>query len=210
AGGGWPGAADRSGRCGGRGAVRSQAVRRGGSRAMSVDVLTFGCRLNAYESEGIRREAEAGALADTVVVNTCAVTAGAVRQGRQTTREKWRARAAARTREARWAGRAEPARFAAMPEVDRVLGNEEKMRAAAWADTQRAFAGDFGIAAEEKIVVNDIMAVRETAPHLIDGFEGRARAVVQVQNGCDHRCTFCIIPYGRGNSRSVPMGEVVD
>jgi len=176
---------------------------------MSVDVLTFGCRLNAYESEVIRREAEAAGLADAVVVNTCAVTAEAVRQARQTIRKIARERPQARIVVTGCAAQTEPARFAAMPEVDRVLGNEEKMRAAAWADAQRAFASDFGIAAEEKIVVNDIMAVRETAPHLIDGFEGRARAVVQVQNGCDHRCTFCIIPYGRGNSRSVPMGEVV-
>jgi threonylcarbamoyladenosine tRNA methylthiotransferase MtaB len=97
-----------------------------------------------------------------------------------------------------------------MAEVDRVLGNEEKLSSAAWSDTGVSFGRPtFGVAAEEKVVVNDIMAVRETALHLIDGLEGRARAFVQVQNGCDHRCTFCIIPYGRGNSRSVPMGEVV-
>src|SRR5206468_1469340 len=100
--------------------------------------------------------------------------------------------------------------FAGMREVDRVLGNEEKLKAAAWQETRRAFATpDFGLAAEEKVVVNDIMAVKETAPQLVDSFEGRTRAIVQVQNGCDHRCTFCIIPFGRGNSRSVPMGEVV-
>jgi threonylcarbamoyladenosine tRNA methylthiotransferase MtaB len=108
------------------------------------------------------------------------------------------------------AAQTEPATFAGMREVDRVLGNEEKLRASAWQETRRVFAApDFGLAAEEKIVVNDIMAVKETAPHLVDSFEGRTRAIVQVQNGCDHRCTFCIIPFGRGNSRSVPMGEVV-
>src|SRR5215471_8656780 len=125
---------------------------------MSVDVLTFGCRLNAYESEVIRREAEAARLADTVVVNTCAVTAEAVRQARQTIRKIARERPQARIVVTGCAAQIEPARFATMPEVDRVLGNEEKMHAAAWADTQRAFAlsfgGDFGIAAEEKIVVN--------------------------------------------------------
>ena len=108
------------------------------------------------------------------------------------------------------AAQTEPATFAAMPEVDRVVGNTEKFDVAAWSDTRAAFdRGAFGIDAEEKIVVNDIMAVRETALHLIDGIEGRTRATVQIQNGCDHRCTFCIIPYGRGNSRSVPMGEIV-
>src|SRR5262245_45163337 len=190
---------------------------------MSVDVMTFGCRLNAYESEVIRREAEAAGLAETVVVNTCAVTAEAVRQARQAIRKLARERPSARIVVTGCAALTEPATFAAMGEVDRVLGNDEKLRPAAWAETQRAFAvslyspasgggvgRDFGFAAEEKVVVNDIMTVTETAPHLIDGFEGRARAVVQVQNGCDHRCTCCIIPYGRGNSRSVPMGEVVD
>jgi threonylcarbamoyladenosine tRNA methylthiotransferase MtaB len=177
---------------------------------MSVDVVTFGCRLNAYESEVIRREAAAAGIADTVVVNTCAVTAEAVRQARQAIRKVARERPGARIVVTGCAAQTEPATFAAMGEVDRVLGNDEKLRSAAWAETGRAFgAGDFGIAAEEKVVVNDVMAVKETAPHLIDGFEGRARAVVQVQNGCDHRCTFCIIPYGRGNSRSVPMGAVV-
>jgi threonylcarbamoyladenosine tRNA methylthiotransferase MtaB len=178
---------------------------------MSIDVVTFGCRLNAYESEVIRREAQAAGLADTVVVNTCAVTAEAVRQARQAVRKLRRERPGARIVVTGCAAQTEPETFARMGEVDRVLGNDEKLRAAAWAETSAAFAraGNFGIAAEEKIVVNDIMAVAETAPHLIDGFEGRVRAVVQVQNGCDHRCTFCIIPYGRGNARSVPMGEVV-
>jgi threonylcarbamoyladenosine tRNA methylthiotransferase MtaB len=173
-----------------------------------VDVITFGCRLNAYESEVIRRNAAAAGLADTVVINTCAVTAEAVRQARQAIRKARRERPGARIVVTGCAAQTEPATFAAMHEVDRVLGNEEKLSASAWADTAVSFAG-FGIDAEEKVLVNDIMAVRATAPHLIDGLDGRARAFVQVQNGCDHRCTFCIIPYGRGNSRSVPMGEVV-
>jgi threonylcarbamoyladenosine tRNA methylthiotransferase MtaB len=176
---------------------------------VTVDVMTFGCRLNANESEAIRREAQAAGLTDTVVVNTCAVTAEAVRQARQAIRKLAREQPNVRIVVTGCAAQTEPATFAHMREVDRVLGNDEKLKGAAWRDTQRALgAHDFGLA-EEKIVVNDIMAARETAPQLIDGFEGRTRAIVQVQNGCDHRCTFCIIPYGRGNSRSVPMGEVV-
>jgi threonylcarbamoyladenosine tRNA methylthiotransferase MtaB len=166
---------------------------------MAVDVVTFGCRLNATESEIIRREAEAAGLRDTVVMNTCAVTAEAVRQARQAIRRVRRERPAARIVVTGCAAQIEPATFADMPEVDRVLGNEEKLRATSWANLD----GD------EKVMVNDIMAVRETAAHLIDGLEGHTRGFVQVQNGCDHRCTFCIIPLGRGNSRSVPMGEVV-
>ena len=177
---------------------------------MSVDVLTFGCRLNAYESEVIRRNAAGAGLADVVVVNTCAVTGEAVRQARQAIRKLKRDRPEARILVTGCAAQTEPETFADMAEVDRVIGNDEKMRPDAWADTRAYLArGPFGIGAEQKIAVNDIMAVKETAPHLIDGIEGRARAVVQVQNGCDHRCTFCIIPFGRGNSRSVPMGEVV-
>src|SRR5438067_6374510 len=181
---------------------------------MSVDVVTFGCRLNASESDVIRGAAEAAGLVDTVVVNTCAVTAEAVRQARQAIRKLARERPGARIVVTGCAAQTEPESFAQMGEVDRVIGNDDKLRAHAWRAARAAFAGvrDFGVAAEEKIVVNDIMAVRETAPHLVDGLgslDRRARAVVQVQNGCDHRCTFCIIPYGRGNSRSVPMGEVV-
>ena len=177
---------------------------------MSVDVVTFGCRLNAYESEVIRRNAEDAGLADAVVVNTCAVTGEAVRQARQAIRRLRRERPGARILVTGCAAQTEPETFAAMREVDRVIGNDEKMRADAWRETRDALARDaFGLATEEKIAVNDIMAVRETAAHLIDGLDGRARAFVQVQNGCDHRCTFCIIPFGRGNSRSVPMGEVV-
>jgi threonylcarbamoyladenosine tRNA methylthiotransferase MtaB len=177
---------------------------------MTIDVVTFGCRLNTTESEVIRSNAAAAGLNDTVVVNTCAVTAEAVRQARQTIRRLRRERPDARIVVTGCAAQTEPERFAAMDEVDRVLGNEEKLSPRAWSDARDFFASEaFGIASEEKIVVNDIMAVRETAVHLIDGIEGRVRAFVQVQNGCDHRCTFCIIPYGRGNSRSVPMGEVV-
>jgi len=177
---------------------------------MSVDVLTFGCRLNAYESEVIRRNAAGAGLADVVVVNTCAVTGEAVRQARQAIRKLKREHPQARILVTGCAAQTEPETFAGMAEVDRVIGNDEKMRPDAWADTRNFLEGrPFGIGAEQKIAVNDIMAVTETAPHLIDGIEGRARAVVQVQNGCDHRCTFCIIPFGRGNSRSVPMGEVV-
>ncbi|ARP98960.1 tRNA (N(6)-L-threonylcarbamoyladenosine(37)-C(2))-methylthiotransferase MtaB [Pseudorhodoplanes sinuspersici] len=177
---------------------------------MSVEIVTFGCRLNTHESEIMRQKASEAGLADAVVVNTCAVTAEAVRQARQTIRKLRREKPDARIVVTGCAAQTEPATFAAMPEVDRVVGNTEKFDVSAWADTRRAFEdGAFGIGAEEKIVVNDIMAARETALHLIDGIEGRARATVQIQNGCDHRCTFCIIPYGRGNSRSVPMGEIV-
>ncbi|MBN9049058.1 MAG: tRNA (N(6)-L-threonylcarbamoyladenosine(37)-C(2))-methylthiotransferase MtaB [Rhizobiales bacterium] len=171
---------------------------------MTIDVVTFGCRLNIHESEVMRRHAAAAGVSDTVVVNTCAVTAEAVRQARQTVRRLRRERPDARIVVTGCAAQTEPAQFAAMPEVDLVLGNQEKLDAAAW----RALP-DFGVGAEEKIVVNDIMAVRETALHLVDGIEGHTRAFVQMQTGCDHRCTFCIIPYGRGPSRSVPMGEVV-
>jgi threonylcarbamoyladenosine tRNA methylthiotransferase MtaB len=173
---------------------------------MSVEVVTFGCRLNAAESEVIRREANRAGLSDTVVVNTCAVTAEAVRQARQAIRALRRERPQVKIVVTGCAAQTEPQTFAAMAEADRVLGNTEKLSADVWARTR----ADFGVADAPKTIVNDIMAVRETAAHLIEGFAGRARAFVQVQNGCDHRCTFCIIPYGRGNSRSVPMGAVVE
>src|SRR5262245_5816139 len=177
---------------------------------MSVDVVTFGCRLNAYEAEVIRCQAQAAGLADTVVVNTCAVTAEAVRQSRQAIRRLKRERPDARIVVTGCAAQTEPGTFAGMPEVALVLGNEEKVSAEAWrAQRETLMRASAGLPLEAKVAVNDIMAVTETATHLVDGFEGRARAFVQVQNGCDHRCTFCIIPYGRGNSRSVPMGEVV-
>jgi threonylcarbamoyladenosine tRNA methylthiotransferase MtaB len=178
---------------------------------MSIDVVTFGCRLNTSESEKLRGLAGAAGLDGLVVVNTCAVTGEAVRQARQAIRKLRRERPEATIVVTGCAAQTEPATFAAMAEVDRVLGNAEKFDPARWRETRAHLArpNDFGVGAAEKAVVNDIMAVRETAPQLIGGFEGRARAFVQVQNGCDHRCTFCIIPYGRGNSRSVPMGEVV-
>src|SRR6516164_4113453 len=173
---------------------------------MGIEVVTFGCRLNAAESEVIRREATRAGFSDTVVVNTCAVTSEAVRQARQAIRALRRRRPSAKIIVTGCAAQTEPEAFAAMPETDRVIGNGEKLSSAGWTQARAAFDID-GAA---KIIVNDIMAVKETAPHLVDTFSGRARAFVQVQNGCHHRCTFCIIPFGRGNSRSVPMGAVVE
>ncbi|MEC9432543.1 MAG: tRNA (N(6)-L-threonylcarbamoyladenosine(37)-C(2))-methylthiotransferase MtaB [Pseudomonadota bacterium] len=177
---------------------------------------TFGCRLNAYETEAMKELAAAEGLSDAVIVNTCAVTAEAVRQARQRIRKLRRDNPGARVIVTGCAAQTEPETFAAMPEVDLVLGNLEKMQAPAWArlaaearKAEAAGAPGFG-AASEPIRVDDIMSATETAGHLIDGFGTRARAYVQVQNGCDHRCTFCIIPYGRGNSRSVPAGVVVE
>jgi threonylcarbamoyladenosine tRNA methylthiotransferase MtaB len=180
---------------------------------MSVDVVTFGCRLNAFESEVIAREAERAGLADTIVVNSCAVTNEAVAQARQSIRRLKRERPKARIVVTGCAAQTNPEMFAGMPEVDRVVGNDDKMRSEAWRAARTAFdaATGFGIARSEKIALADIMAVREMAPHLLEGFQnGLPRVFVQVQNGCDHRCTFCIIPYGRGNSRSVPIGAVVE
>ncbi len=174
---------------------------------MSVEVVTLGCRLNAFESEVIRREAENAGLDDTIVINTCAVTNEAVAQARQTIRRLRRDQPNTRIVVTGCAAQTEPEMFAAMPEVDRVLGNDDKMHGEAWRDTRAAF----DVASEQNIAVTDIMAVKEMAPHLVSGFQsGLPRVFVQVQNGCDHRCTFCIIPYGRGNSRSVAMGAVVD
>jgi threonylcarbamoyladenosine tRNA methylthiotransferase MtaB len=167
---------------------------------MSVEVVTFGCRLNAAESEVIRRNAERAGCSDTVVVNTCAVTAEAVRQARQAIRALRRERPQANIVVTGCAAQTEPQTFAAMGEADRVLGNAEKLSAAAWGAARHSAA---------KAIVGDIMAVKGTSAHLIDTFANRTRAFVQVQNGCDHRCTFCIIPFGRGNSRSVPMDAVV-
>ncbi|MFT3726923.1 MAG: tRNA (N(6)-L-threonylcarbamoyladenosine(37)-C(2))-methylthiotransferase MtaB [Terricaulis sp.] len=162
-----------------------------------VEILTLGCRLNAYESEAMRALAGEAALKNAVIVNTCAVTNEAVRQARQTIRRARRERPDAEIIVTGCAAQIDPSSFAAMPEVSRVLGNAEKMRAGAFT------------AHGERVAVADIMSVREIASHLIDGFSERTRAYVQVQNGCDHRCTFCIIPYGRGNSRSAPAGDVV-
>ncbi len=166
-----------------------------------LDIITFGCRLNAYESEVMREHAAAAGLTSAVIVNTCAVTAEAVRQARQAIRRTRRERPDAKIIVTGCAAQIDPDRFAAMDEVDHVIGNQEKLEA-------KTFAG-LGIGGTERVVVNDIMSVTETASHLLEGFGSRARAYVQIQNGCDHRCTFCIIPFGRGPSRSVPAGEVV-
>ena len=169
-----------------------------------VDIVTFGCRLNAYESEVIRARAAEDGLSNAIVFNTCAVTNEAVRQARQAIRKARRENPDAKLIVTGCAAQIDPAAFAAMTEVDLVLGNAEKSQAGAYADT----APDLPDAG--RVRVNDIMSVRETAGHLIDGLKDRARAYVEVQNGCDHRCTFCIIPYGRGNSRSAAAGEVVE
>ncbi len=168
-----------------------------GSERREPAVITFGCRLNAYESEVMRGHARKAGLEDAVIVNTCAFTAEAERQARQAIRKLRRESSTARIIVTGCAAQIDPDRFADMPEVDQVLGNEEKLK-----------PESFALRDAPRVLVNDIMSVNETAGHLIEGFEGRARAFVQVQQGCDHRCTFCIIPYGRGNSRSVPMGEV--
>ena len=163
----------------------------------SPEIVTFGCRLNAFESEIMRDHAAAAGLERAVIFNTCAVTVEAERQARQAIRRVRRTDPEARIIVTGCAAQIDPARYAAMPEVDRVIGNAEKLEAASFLPSDTT-----------PIAVNDIMSARATAPHLITGFNGRARAFVQVQNGCDHRCTFCIIPYGRGNNRSVPLGEI--
>ncbi len=163
---------------------------------MSLDIVTFGCRLNIAESEVIRREAAAAGIDNAVVVNTCAVTSEAVKQARQNIRRIRRERPDARIVVTGCAAQAEAATFAAMPEVDRVLGNEEKLDARAW-------RGD------ARVAVGDIMAATTLTAHGVDAIDGHTRAFVQIQNGCDHRCTFCIIPFGRGNSRSLPIDDVV-
>ena len=172
---------------------------------MSVEILTFGCRLNAYESEAIRARANEAGLADALIFNTCAVTAEAVRQSRQAIRKARQEHPKSKVIVTGCAAQIAPQTYSKMPEVDLVLGNSEKLRAASY--------GDFGIGGTERVLVDDIMSVRETASQMVDCFEGPTRGVrafLQVQNGCDHRCTFCIIPFARGNSRSVPMGAVID
>jgi threonylcarbamoyladenosine tRNA methylthiotransferase MtaB len=166
-----------------------------------LEVVTFGCRLNLFESEAIKARAAEAQLQGAVVVNTCAVTAEAVRQSRQAIRRIKREKPQARIIVTGCAAQTEPATYAAMPEVDAVIGNAEKLHARTYAD--------FGTGTLERLRVNDIMSVAATAPQMVDHFEGHTRAFLQVQNGCDHRCTFCIIPYGRGPSRSVGLGEVV-
>lgn len=167
---------------------------------MTIDVVTFGCRLNAYESEVIRQNAAKTGLQNAIVFNTCAVTAEAERQARQAIRKSRRENPFAKIIVTGCAAQINPDAFAQMPEVDQVLGNMEKLQ-------EKYFVPQEEYA---RVIVNDIMAVRETADHLIGGFDGRTRAFIQVQNGCDHLCTFCTIPYGRGKSRSVPLGVIVD
>lgn len=168
---------------------------------MSKDpqLVTFGCRLNTYESEVMRGHAKAAGLDDVIIFNTCAVTKEAERQARQAIRRARKENPSAKIIVTGCSAQIAPEMYAQMPEVDRIIGNDLKLKAETW-----------GEGAEARVLVNDIMSVRETASHLVEGFEGRARAFIQVQNGCDHRCTFCIIPYGRGNSRSVPIGEIVN
>ena len=164
-----------------------------------VKVITFGCRLNTYESEVMKDHARKAGLENAIIINTCAVTSEAERQARQAIRAARRENPEAKIIVTGCAAQVNPARFSAMPEVNQVIGNDLKLKAETWSAP-----------ATERVQVNDIMSVRETASHMISGFDNRARAFVQVQNGCDHRCTFCIIPYGRGNSRSVAMGEIVE
>ncbi len=176
---------------------------------MTIKTLTFGCRLNAYETEVMRKKARAAGLDQlengVILVNTCAVTGEAVRQAKQAIRRARRENPNARIIVSGCAAQTEPETFAAMDEIDLIIGNEEKLHAQSY----RALP-DFGVNDFEKVRVNNIMEVRETASHMVKSVEGHTRAFVQVQNGCDHRCTFCIIPFGRGNSRSVPAGEVVE
>ena len=164
----------------------------------NVELITFGCRLNIYESEVMRTHAENAGVEDAIIFNTCAVTKQAEREAKRAIRKARRENPNAKIIVTGCAAQIDPDGFAAMDEIDQIIGNDLKLKAEAWGGDQT-----------ERLRVNDIMSVKETAGHLISGFENHARAFVQVQNGCDHRCTFCIIPYGRGNSRSVPIGEIV-
>lgn len=164
------------------------------------EIITFGCRLNTYESEVMRNHANAAGLTDTVIINTCAVTSEAERQARQAIRRARRKKPDARIIVTGCAAQINPDAYAGMPEVDAVLGNQEKLEAASF----------LALDSSEPVRVDDIMTASETASHLVEGFDGRTRAFIQVQNGCDHRCTFCVIPFGRGNSRSVPIGAIVE
>ncbi len=165
----------------------------------SIELMTFGCRLNIYESEVMKTHAREAGLENTIIVNTCAVTSEAERSARQAIRRARKENPEAKIIVTGCAAQVHPEKFSEMKEVDRIIGNDLKLKAESW-----------GLEKQDRVEVNDIMAVKETASHLISGFDDHARAFVQVQNGCDHRCTFCIIPYGRGNSRSVPIGEIVD
>ncbi|WP_375609005.1 MULTISPECIES: tRNA (N(6)-L-threonylcarbamoyladenosine(37)-C(2))-methylthiotransferase MtaB [unclassified Bartonella] len=176
---------------------------------MAVEIVTFGCRLNSYESEIIRKESTSSGLDQlkdgAIIFNTCAVTAEAVRQAKQAIRKARRENPHARIIVTGCAAQTEAQNFASMTEVDLVLGNEDKLHAHSYRQLP-----DFGINHTEKVRINDIMEVKKIAPHMVSAMQERTRAFVQVQNGCDHRCTFCIIPYGRGPSRSVPMGAVIE
>ncbi|MDH5723532.1 MAG: tRNA (N(6)-L-threonylcarbamoyladenosine(37)-C(2))-methylthiotransferase MtaB [Alphaproteobacteria bacterium] len=163
------------------------------------ELVTFGCRLNFYESEVMKEHAKNAGLKDTIIFNTCAVTKEAERQARQAIRRARRNNPQAKIIVTGCSAQITPQTYAQMEEVDQIIGNDLKLKAESW-----------GIESEEKVLVNDIMSVKETASHLIDGYEDHARAFLQVQNGCDHRCTFCIIPFGRGNSRSVPIGVIAE
>lgn len=168
--------------------------------AVQPEIQTFGCRLNIYESEVMRDHAEKAGLQNVIIFNTCAVTAEAERQARQAIRKAKRENPDKTIIVTGCSAQVHPDMYAKMPEVGHILGNDMKLKPESWHFGQNS----------EKIIINDIMAVKETASHLVEGFDGRARAFLQVQNGCDHRCTFCIIPYGRGNSRSVPIGAIVE
>ena len=171
------------------------------TKDQDVELVTFGCRLNIHESEVMRSHAREAGLEDAVIINTCAVTSEAERSARQAIRRLRRERPDSKIIVTGCSAQIDPDTYAGMDEVDQVIGNDLKLQAESWT----------GLSEEsDKVLVNDIMTVKETAGHLISGFETHARAFVQVQNGCDHRCTFCIIPYGRGNSRSVPSGEIVE
>lgn len=161
------------------------------------ELVTFGCRLNTYESEVMRTHAKNAGMEDAIIFNTCAVTKEAERQARQAIRKARRENPSAKIIVTGCSAQIDPQSYSQMDEVDQIIGNDLKLKAETW-----------GLQGEERVLVNDIMSVKETAGHLIEGIEGQARAFIQVQNGCDHRCTFCIIPYGRGNSRSVPIGEI--
>ncbi|WP_373084248.1 tRNA (N(6)-L-threonylcarbamoyladenosine(37)-C(2))-methylthiotransferase MtaB [Sneathiella sp.] len=163
------------------------------------ELITFGCRLNTYESEVMRGHAMAAGMTNVVIINTCTVTNEAERQARQAVRKARREHPDAKIIVTGCAAQTNPGQFSKMPEVDQILGNMEKLE-----------PQSFGLEQSERVQVNDIMSATETAGHLIEGFDGRARAFLQIQNGCNHRCTFCIIPYGRGNSRSVPLGAIVE
>lgn len=171
------------------------------SHKTEPQLVTFGCRLNTYESEVMRGHAKAAGLDDVIIFNTCAVTKEAERQARQAIRKAKKENPDAKIIVTGCSAQISPEMYAEMPEVHRIIGNDLKLKPEIWGE---------GAQNEARVIVNDIMSVRETASHLVEGFEGRARAFIQVQNGCDHRCTFCIIPYGRGNSRSVPIGEIVN